>query len=239
MKITTDIKKSVETLGKAKPDSITLSSSSKSYFNDDATEAQAKETVNMIHTQSKGLVLSGDDDKGVAVEILTNTQTALKRFEQLRKMIVSPMNDKVKDVNAYFKKFTDPLKASNEGLRGKVLVYEQRMEAERIRKERILEEEKAALEASQSQRDPEEQEAVEEIIEKKEEEVKSLEREKTQHFDAGKVTVKKIWTHEVEDVNLVPREYMVVDDKLIKAAIKNGEREITGVKIYQKDRISL
>ena len=45
---------------------------------------------------------------------------------------------------------------------------------------------------------------------------------------------KKRWTFSVENEDLVSRKYMSLDSKKINEAIRNGEREITGLKIYQK-----
>jgi hypothetical protein len=42
---------------------------------------------------------------------------------------------------------------------------------------------------------------------------------------------KETWVHEVVDESQVPREFLSVDDKKVKAAIKAGVRTIPGVKI--------
>jgi hypothetical protein len=51
--------------------------------------------------------------------------------------------------------------------------------------------------------------------------------------------ITKTWVHEVEDINLVPREYLMIDDAKVKAAIKDGIRIIPGIKISQKEGFSL
>lgn len=47
---------------------------------------------------------------------------------------------------------------------------------------------------------------------------------------------RKPWKHEIINAKLVPREYCVVSDTLIRNAIKQGVREIPGVKIYQETK---
>jgi len=49
---------------------------------------------------------------------------------------------------------------------------------------------------------------------------------------------KKPWKHEIVDVKLVPREYCVVSDSRIRDAIKQGVREIPGVRIYQETKMN-
>lgn len=54
---------------------------------------------------------------------------------------------------------------------------------------------------------------------------------------AAGVTSRKNWVHEVYDEKLVPREYLCLDDKKIKAAIAAGERVIPGLMIKQASTI--
>lgn len=54
---------------------------------------------------------------------------------------------------------------------------------------------------------------------------------------AAGVTSRKNWVHEVYDEKIVPREYLCLDDKKIKAAIAAGERAIPGLMIKQASSI--
>jgi hypothetical protein len=44
------------------------------------------------------------------------------------------------------------------------------------------------------------------------------------------------WVFKITDVNKVPREYMIVDEKKIKALVKAGSRKIDGVLIYEQPK---
>jgi len=44
------------------------------------------------------------------------------------------------------------------------------------------------------------------------------------------------WHHSVESADMIPREYLIVDERAIKAAIKDGVREIPGVNIYSETK---
>lgn len=43
----------------------------------------------------------------------------------------------------------------------------------------------------------------------------------------------------IEDIGKVPREFLIVDEKLVKKAIKAGIREIEGIKIFEKKTIKM
>lgn len=49
----------------------------------------------------------------------------------------------------------------------------------------------------------------------------------------------KRWTFEIISTHLLPREYLVPDEKAIRAAVIAGTRTIAGVRIYQDESISL
>ncbi len=62
--------------------------------------------------------------------------------------------------------------------------------------------------------------------------------------DGAQIVFKKVWDFDIEDMNKVPvailRKYLgdAAFEKAIRAAVKAGERNIKGVKIFQKDQQS-
>lgn len=55
----------------------------------------------------------------------------------------------------------------------------------------------------------------------------------------GSATRRKTWTFEVVNAAAVPREYLAVDDKKIRQAVKDGAREIPGVNIFEKSGLAV
>ena len=55
---------------------------------------------------------------------------------------------------------------------------------------------------------------------------------------AGSSFAKRPWTHVIVDTNLIPRDYLTVDEQAIRRAITAGIREIPGVRIYQETQIN-
>ena len=64
--------------------------------------------------------------------------------------------------------------------------------------------------------------------------VKKDDKIKTYKLPTGTVSVRETWDFEVEDINKVPGEFFCVDDKKIRAAIKDGAVKIAGIKIFKK-----
>lgn len=51
------------------------------------------------------------------------------------------------------------------------------------------------------------------------------------------VSVSKVWKWELVDPNQVPAEYWSIDPAKLDAALKNGVREIPGVRVYEDARV--
>jgi hypothetical protein len=56
---------------------------------------------------------------------------------------------------------------------------------------------------------------------------------------SGSASTRKRWKAEVIDEAAVPRQFLVVDTKAINAAVRDGVREIPGVRIEQVDELSV
>ena len=50
----------------------------------------------------------------------------------------------------------------------------------------------------------------------------------------AKATRKSKWVHEVADKTEVPLKFLMVDDKAVKAAIRDGVRDIPGIRIFDE-----
>ena len=55
---------------------------------------------------------------------------------------------------------------------------------------------------------------------------------------SGTVSLKKVWTFEIEDENAIPKRFWSVDESKIKKAMSEGARELPGIKIFQKTQVS-
>ena len=55
----------------------------------------------------------------------------------------------------------------------------------------------------------------------------------------GKLTKVKKWSWELEDEQIIPREYLCIDEKKVDEAIKQGVRNIPGIKVFEKEEITM
>lgn len=192
-------------------------------------------------------VKTPEDDKR-AVELGLANKSAINRLENFRKALVKPLNDHVDMINGIFKKLSEPFKQNDSLIKSKrdVYLYEQ----ERIAKEkqRILDEqyrkEQAALEAA---RQKEQAKLLKQAEKKGVEPVilppvtvlpppPKVEIPKTVHTDLGRSTVRKVMKFEIMDASLLPREYLMPDEKKIGRRVR--DREITslpGVRIWEEN----
>ena len=170
-----------------------------------------------------------------ATDVLSILKRAKTRLESARKFFVQPLNDHVKKINGIFKAFVSPIDEADVALRVKVLDW-QTAERERRWKQQ------AAIDA-RARREQEKREA------KAAAQAKPAPPPPPRRIVApvatssagivGKSATRKVWAFEVEDVAKVPLHYLRVDVVAINEAIRNGIREISGVRIYQKNTLQV
>lgn len=179
-------------------------------------------------TQSRSLAILDEPTLIKATDILSVIKSVLNKCEERRKFFVKPLNDHVSRINLFFKNFTQPLETEESNLKTKVIQYRQIVEAKRLEEEKRIQKEHAKLSKKLEARgeDPLP--------------VPILAPQKQTIFsDSGALTAKKIWTFDVLNLDRVPRQYLILDDKKINAVIRGGVREIPGLKIYQKETIAV
>ena len=199
-------------------------------------ETEYRKDVSLVEQRVLALEIKDADDVTEATNLLSYISSTKKNIEETRKSMVKPINDGLKAINDWFKRFSAPLETADGLLRKKVLVYRQqqeqirRAEEERLRK--LAEAEQKKLE-KQAKKDgvmaPPPPPPVMIIPE----------QARTVHSDMGAVSAKLVWDFEIEDENKVPRNFMIVNEKAIRAAVKAGVRNIPGVKVFQKEELAV
>lgn len=203
-------------------------------------------------------VLSAEQNV-VAAKTLKEVKEFAKRIEERRKELVKPLNDRVDAINAYAKEIRRPLDAAESHVKAQLLGWERKCEEERRKEFERLEAERRAKEkeaAEKAERERKAADAVALFQEPKEAKIqhhmveaeaarakKEIEKEHAAavaSVSANKATgVRKTWTFRVTDASKVPAEFLVVDEKKIREAVRAGAREIAGVEIYQEASIAV
>lgn len=148
-----------------------------------------------------------------AIDLLSLIAEAKKQLEAKRRAAVDPLNQKVKEINAFFRNLEQPFNEADKIVRQKIVQF--RAEEEQRRRE----EEKKLQETNMFA-----------IVPK---------LATTQRAEMGQATAHKVWEFEIEDEAQIPREYLSVDTKKIREAIKQGVRHIPGVRIFQTERLTI
>jgi hypothetical protein len=177
------------------------------------------------------------DEAGVvtATEILGKIATTKKKAEEVRKALVQPLQQQVNEINSKFKETLAPLVKADTILRNKVQdwhAYQERLrreEEERLRKLMEKEQKKAEKKAEKRGEAPPPPMPVPVVPQ----------APKTVKTDTGSTSIKTFWAWEVEDETKVPREYLMLNDQAISAAVKMGIREIPGIRIFQKQTLAV
>ena len=203
----------------------------------------AQKAADLCEAANRAVIDSSDAmEKGSTLDKMIQVQ--LKKGEEERTKLTGPLNQVVKILNAKFKAVSDPLEMARKTIQSKMLTYKReqdRLAAEAAEKARKEAEEKALSEslALEAQGKTEEATAV---LEEAAEAPPPLPPAPAGpvRSDVGAVSsFVDDFKYEVTDLAQVPREYLCIDDRKVREAIKpkDGVREIAGLRIFNQPRM--
>ena len=182
---------------------------------DEKLKKENRSIVQISSRADKVAIIKSDVDLVKAVEFLVQVKNRLKELEEERQTYTKPINESLSKLNVKFKSLTNPLKEAERGVKDAVLVY-------RKEKEEHRQIEEAKLQKKNGNENITLPDVVPDIIESK----------------SGEIRTRKTWTFKVIEEKSIPRAYMMIDEKKVKEAIRNGERKIKGLEIYQEEDLS-
>ena len=168
-------------------------------------------------------VVNDEGDKAIVASAIREGKQLFKQVSAARKAITTPLQEEVKSWIAKEKELVSPIEEAIQ--RADELIQEFNVQVATQQQavlDRIAEEELVRLQEEDS--DPErvriESQFKQQIA-------------VAQHSTEG---VRNVWTFEVQNLAKVPREYLMLDEKKIRNAMRSGERSISGLMIYQKQQ---
>jgi len=186
--------------------------------------------VDELRARAMALKVTDDETCKDAVALAGAIKSLKSNVEATRKQIVAHPNEFVRAINSFAKGFTEPLDKSEAALKREIGTFQVRQEAQRRAEQEELRRAQAALQAelaAQAKANGTEAPQVEVV--------KIPEQKTISRADTGaSAHVRKVWVHEVVDLTQVPREYLCLDERQVRDAIKMGVREIPGIKIFEK-----
>ena len=185
--------------------------------------------IDKMAKEAEALEIQDSATAKLGTEMAGQARKAQKAIDTLRKEIVGPAYDFKRSVDRLANGYRDKCKALADSLGRKMTVYQRKLDLERRKAEAAA---KKAADELQRKLDAEAKAAKVEPIKVPSPIVKDI--PKKVRTETGTAYQHKEWKFEVTDEDSVPREYLMVDDKAIRQAVKMGVREIPGVKIFEK-----
>ena len=183
------------------------------------------EDVTKVIKTSETIKIETEEDFTKATEFLNQIVVRIKRIEELRIQFTKPILDAKNAIGTEFKASSVPLIEVEAKVKSIILDYRKK-EAELIEKKRL----EKLKEAEKITNIGEQEQALEEV--------KEIRQETNVQVSSGTNRFRKVWTFDIINEKIIPKAYLKVDEMAIRKAVKDGERKIKGVKIYQEERIS-
>lgn len=175
------------------------------------------------------ITITNQDEFLQAGDVLKLCKDKIKEVDEERKSYTAPLDEAKKRLMAKAKAITEPIEAYIEKLN-------KAMSDWHIIQDKKRQEEEAKLEAERQTKIKELSEAGKmptpedlDIMAKQPE----IESTKTTRGNIATTSMVETWDFEIINAEEVERQYCSPDEKLIRQAIKNGVREIKGIKITQ------
>lgn len=187
-----------------------------------AIDAYAEEQLAL----AKGVSINDEESNAAGAELVVNLAKTRKAFEDLQKYFTSPLEARKKQVIAVFKGLSDAVTKEEVRLRDEAGRYF--MVKENARRAEEAARIQAQQEAERKAR------AVGKAAPKPLAAAPVAPTPRTSVTENGSLAIKLVWGFDVIDPAAVPRKYLAVDERSIRAAIADGVREIPGVVISER-----
>ncbi len=178
-------------------------------------ELMVKKELPAILSEGSMLVIADEESLTQGTEILSKLNLKLDAIETERKRITEPLNQALKVENGRWKPAKDAISEVIKGLRAKMGEYQTKVVAEQHAVENTQAEKLAAGEIN-----------IETAVENASA-FKAVDKVKT---EAGSLSFKPTPKLKVWDETMIPREYLMIDEGKLFAALQGG-KEVPGAAI--------
>lgn len=175
---------------------------------------KARQDASRLSALAIRIEVGTTEQESKAYDALGQIKTALKTIETARKKITGPLNQSLKAANNMFKTLSEPFKSADLIIRDKILDFRREQEEKARREQERREKIQASHEAKGH---------------------KTYDLEEVEPEVAQETVITRRWTYEVLDITKVPRKYLLLDGVAVREVIRAGEREISGLRIYQEE----
>jgi hypothetical protein len=207
---------------------------------------QVGKLISPLVNQVQQLKIQTNDDYEMGCSLLQVIATRKKQVEEVFDPIVSKAYAAHKEAVGQKKKFMDPLLAAEFAVKGKVSQYQaeqeriRRKEEDRQREFLKAENEKRAIEEASQLTAEGEQELADIVLQNAIEETPVVVVSSSVPKQEG-ISSRKDWNFRITNEMLIPREYLMVNEKAIRAVVKAQKSltKIPGVEVFSRDTVSV
>lgn len=209
----------------------------------EAAEIISREDASVLAKEAESITVDSVKTLGRAGDVLKILKTKIKWLDDTRKTFTSPWDDIKKQIKIKFDKVIDPLEVIKTFLDKKMYIFQaaETRRRELIEIKRKADEQLALEQYKQSILDAAAETGNAETLDEAlavevEQSVLAAEPVKIEPVratgDISKIQYRDSWKFEIVNEALVPLNLKCVDEAKIKDLIKNGAREIAGLRIY-------
>jgi hypothetical protein len=209
---------------------------------DSSVAALAPEREQLLARTAK-LAIRDQEGYTEAAGWLKSIKGFLKAIEDARTRITKPINESLREVNAQAKDAAAPFLESEIKIKRAMIAWsdeqdrlqreEQRRLNEASEKERLRLQEIADRAAAKGQTTKAEQFEERALA-------VTAPIAQTAAPKVGGISIPKVWTFEITDEDLIPREYLLIDETRIRKIVTalKGDTKIPGVRVFEQKRIA-
>lgn len=193
-------------------------------------KATYDDQINNLVALAESHEVTDEGTEKKAIEIAGQAKTFLKRMDEERKRIIQEPGEFVSGVNKLVKVFKDRVLIIESGLKKKVGDFQWKKELDRRKRE------KEALEAARKLQEQVKEEAKAAGVEAPVVIPAPVEKKETvTRADSGaSAHIRMQWTYKIINESKIPREYLIPNERKIKASINAGTRNIDGLEIFEE-----
>jgi hypothetical protein len=192
-------------------------------------EEAIKQSIAETQASVDSIVIEDDGSLQVAAEILGRVKVNTKRLNELEDQLTKPFSDAVKGAKSWFKAQLSPFLEMESSLKRKMGAYMEAVQKKADEEAKALEIE-AAKAAAQAEKKGEPAPVTAPVpVARPASSVQTT---------TGKASAKKPWKYEIVDESKLPRVYLEPNLGAIQRSVREGVREIEGVRIFEHTDVS-
>lgn len=179
-----------------------------------------KGQMSKLENQANEIQITTPEENGLAMELKAKLRDIGKQIKERKEGITKPLNEALKSARSLFAPLEEKYEFAENLVGRKLLDYKRKVDEDAKAKEAKI---AASFEKGNIRA---------ETAERKIEEIKRVEN--TVHTDHGKVQFRKIAKMRITDESLVPRQYWVIDQVLLRKDVLAGI-VVPGAERYEEE----